>query len=391
MYAFALWMNIFVFLYISSFPVGYTLFHDPASIFLPFYRYLALFTAEHVFGISESGHLLTGFESDSTLLYVHLFNLLIIAQLIAILFHFLLRRKISILKKWVFQIGTYYLSLQLLMYGLNKVFKWQFFLPEPNTMYTLVGDLDPDLLYWTTVGASYEYSLFSGLMEVIPALLLLFRRTQLLGLIIAFGVLIHVYAINISFDISVKVHAGFLLLLCGFLLLSYRSVLAVLWGRGQETLPDEQLFSNLMNKPRYFLLKFLLIATLIAESTAPYLLSGNYNDDLSKRPIYHGAYQLEPFGEHMVQPWKRLYFHRRHYLIVENERGEKTDFPYRLNEQADTIEFKTDYGYKSYRIQMISPIELEMEDVQSKLKISMKRLPYREMSLLRQAFHWSID
>ena len=40
---------------------------------------------------------------------------------------------------------AWFLALQLLQYGFDKVFKHQFYLPEPNTLYTPLGLLPPDL------------------------------------------------------------------------------------------------------------------------------------------------------------------------------------------------------------------------------------------------------
>lgn len=110
-------------------------------------------------------------------------------------------------------IFNYYLVLIMLKYGVSKIFKTQFYLPEPNILFTPFGQLDKDILYWSTMGLSYEYNILLGLMEIIPALLMLFRKTRTLGLLILLGVLIHVVGVNFSFDISVKGFSLFLLFL----------------------------------------------------------------------------------------------------------------------------------------------------------------------------------
>lgn len=158
--------------------------------------------------------------SDSTTLY-YLFFILFILSLIFtaafFFFEFWKNHKTQIIK--AFQIVlTYYLACIMLKYGLDKIFKVQFYLPEPNILYTPVGMLDKDILFWSTMGTSYSYNIFMGLMEVVPALMLFFNKTRILGLFILSGVLINVAFINFSFDISVKLYSLFLLLIC-FLLL----------------------------------------------------------------------------------------------------------------------------------------------------------------------------
>ena len=120
---------------------------------------------------------------------------------------------------------AFYLSLQLFRYGWDKVFKHQFYLPEPNTLFTPLGYLDKDILYWSTMGSSYSFTVFGGIMELIPAVLLLFRPTRIIGAAITFGVFLQVLMINIGFDITVKCLSGFLLLLSFSLLLPSFGVL----------------------------------------------------------------------------------------------------------------------------------------------------------------------
>src|SRR4029077_19764906 len=65
-----------------------------------------------------------------------------------------------------------------------------------------------------TIGSSYTYTVVAGIFEILPAVLLLFRRTRIIGAIIATAVMTNVVLINFGFDISVKLFSCFLLLLC---------------------------------------------------------------------------------------------------------------------------------------------------------------------------------
>ncbi|MEY3198941.1 MAG: hypothetical protein RJA13_899 [Bacteroidota bacterium] len=116
---------------------------------------------------------LLDFSSDSFGLYL-LMPILFMGSLLLTTSFDLVR--ISNLNKvktiyFIRSIATYYLAWILLKYGFDKVFKCQFYLPEPNILFTRVGDLDKDILFWSTMGSSHSYSIFMGLLEIIPGIL----------------------------------------------------------------------------------------------------------------------------------------------------------------------------------------------------------------------------
>ena len=63
------------------------------------------------------------------------------------------------------------------------------------------------------MGASTAYQMFAGLAEVLAGLLLLFRRTALLGALLCGGVLANVVLLNFCFDVPVKIYSSHLLLM----------------------------------------------------------------------------------------------------------------------------------------------------------------------------------
>jgi hypothetical protein len=101
----------------------------------------------------------------------------------------------------------------LFKYGWDKITKGQFYMPEPNTLFTPFGKLSKDIAYWSLVGSSYPYTVSLGIIEVVAALLLLFKRTQFLASLLAVVIFGQVVLINFSFDISVKLFYGSLFLL----------------------------------------------------------------------------------------------------------------------------------------------------------------------------------
>jgi hypothetical protein len=71
------------------------------------------------------------------------------------------------------------------LYGAAKVFKSQFPDPPASRLLEPLGEMSPMGLLWSFMGASEAYTVFGGLAETIPAILLMFGRTTLLGALAA--------------------------------------------------------------------------------------------------------------------------------------------------------------------------------------------------------------
>lgn len=211
----------------------------------------------------------------------------------------------------------YFLLLELWEYGWIKLVKMQFYLPEPNTVYTPLGWLSKDIAYWSVIGSSRTYVIFLGVTELIAGTLLLIRRTRFLGLLLAAGVFVNVLMVNIAFDISVKLFALTLLAMTTVLLCGYPNQ----W-RYLLQLPVRPRVS--VAKPESAWKRWgraLVLSLIVLETVYPSVRSGSLNDDAAPRPAFHGAYAIR---DHVQ--WERLYVHREGYLILENHRGQQLDW-----------------------------------------------------------------
>jgi hypothetical protein len=119
---------------------------------------------------------------------------------------------------WLRTFVRYYIATFALSYGIIKLFRLQMVFPSVSQLATPLGDLLPMRLSWLFIGYSDMYQFFSGLMETLAGVLLLYRRTVTLGLLTATGAFANVVMINMSYDVPVKIFASHLLLACLFLL-----------------------------------------------------------------------------------------------------------------------------------------------------------------------------
>ena len=166
----------------------------------------------------KAPHNLTG-SSDSMFDWVETLCFLALSLAVAVVWTLFDRRRTQYTRLYealrVFvRIG---LGIILIGYGASKVVPTQFPRPPLSRLMQPFGDASPMGLLWTFMGASIPYSIFSGTLELLAGVLLLFRRTATLGALAAVAVLTNVVALNFCYDVPVKLLSSHLLLFALFL------------------------------------------------------------------------------------------------------------------------------------------------------------------------------
>ena len=106
-------------------------------------------------------------------------------------------------------------------YGVIKLVPVQMSFPSFIDLQKPVGDLSPFDLLWTTFGYGAPYQMFTGFFEVIGAILILFNRTRMAGLLVLASVMVNVVMLNYTYQVGVLVTSFYILLLILFLLAPY--------------------------------------------------------------------------------------------------------------------------------------------------------------------------
>ncbi|HET9055564.1 MAG TPA: hypothetical protein VFN30_01835 [Chitinophagaceae bacterium] len=130
------------------------------------------------------------------------------------------RQNYDTLSFWLRNVVRYYLITFCFSYGIIKLFALQMPFPNLSLLATPLGDFLPMRLSWMFFGYSTPYQVFSGIIEIIAGLLLLNRRTIVLGSLISAGVFFNVFMLNLSYDIPVKLFSMQLFICSLFLVLS---------------------------------------------------------------------------------------------------------------------------------------------------------------------------
>ena len=108
---------------------------------------------------------------------------------------------------WLHTLMRFLLGATMLWYGWAKVLPLQFAMTL-DYMALEAAQHNPRDLLWAFMIGSRDYQIFTGFVEVAGGLLLLTRRTAMLGAIISMAAMANVLALDISYDEPIKFLAG---------------------------------------------------------------------------------------------------------------------------------------------------------------------------------------
>ncbi len=358
---------------------------------------------KHLFHVDAPSRV-TG-SGDSMFSWLQVLCMLAISLVASLVWSLLDRRRTrydrlyAALKVFV-QVG---LGLILIEYGGLKVVPSQFGAPALSRLLEPIGDASPMGLLWTFMGASAPYTIFGGLSELIPGLLLLFRRTAALGALLAIPVLANVAVLNLCYDVPVKLFSLHLLAMSVFLAAPELWRLADLLVLRRPVAPatDRPFF----RRRRCQIAAVVVEVTLAVGFTAFILHMGyadlkEYND--SMRSPFAGVWSVDDLkidgrardaqtAEDLQ--WRRLVFDYPTVLSIQSA----SDFRQRYWLQVDdvhktlTLAKRGDARWKAnlaYRWLAADRLALEGTFGGQPLQASLRRGDRRKFLLMNRGFHW---
>jgi len=182
---------------------------------------LVTFCNDYLFHVKDKLNIDGGGSGDTSYAWAYFYTSILLAVLGTIIWTVLERKPKDYQKlDWILRnLLRYYIVIIAFLYGTIKLYASQ--MPEPNLseLATPLGDFLPMRFSWMFFGYSSPYQIFSGVMEMIVALLLLYRRTIPMGVLLAFGVFLNVFILNLCFDIPVKLFSMQMVICCVYLIL----------------------------------------------------------------------------------------------------------------------------------------------------------------------------
>jgi hypothetical protein len=187
----------------------------------PFYH-SAQWLGQHLFHLTGVGAKLHGTGSGDTILdWIAVGIMLAVAILLTLVWTALAelrtpaRRSLAYPRFFFWFRLTIRLTLGVAMlnYGLAKLFPLQMAPPSLAVLNQPLGNTSPMTMLWTLIGLNPVYEMICGAAEVAAGILILFRRTGLLGELLTAFLATNIVLYNFCFDVPVKLYAAHLVLM----------------------------------------------------------------------------------------------------------------------------------------------------------------------------------
>ncbi len=181
---------------------------------------------------------------------------------------------------WLQGIIRYWLALSISIYGFAKILKTQFQNPDYRLDMPM-GEVNGFGLTWYYFGYSYKLAVIIGLFQIGGSILLLYRRTTLLGVMVLLPVMVNIVLINLFFNIADGAFINSVLFTLGltFLLLNDVQKLKTAFWDLVERLPPVNVGGNWAKHGLRLLpivAAFLLIYSLVKTDKNDTVLKGTW-------------------------------------------------------------------------------------------------------------------
>jgi uncharacterized membrane protein YphA (DoxX/SURF4 family) len=298
--------------------------------------------ARHLLHLPNDITVFSNGSGDTTYDWVLVLCEFVVALAAALVWSALDRKRLEYrrLHAWLRLIVRLELACEMLTYGFDKAFPRQFGDLTLSRQMVPFGSLTPFGLLWGFMAASKGYTIFSGLAEVLGGVLLLIPRLTGLGGLVSAAVLLNVFALNMFYDVPVKLFSFHLLAMAVFLAAPEFSRLANLLVFNRTALPRPD--APLSERSWIRRGAPILVSVLGAGVFCVMFLWGwkGYSRNAaaaSEKPPYRGVWVVDDFTadgpaghaiftdklrkEMHLQPgderWKSLIFERSKQLVIQ--------------------------------------------------------------------------
>jgi len=399
---------VYLFLNIFPFPFYYIgLIPGLGSVFSFYYDgldQLCIWAGKHILNIPYELPMGPTGSGDTTTDYVFQFVTLLLTIITTIIWSIIdfKRSNYNKLLLYTRTLVRYYLITTMFSYGFSKAFTLQFSELKNIDLIKTFGNQSPMGLMWNFMEYSDTYTRFSGYAEIIAGILLIFRKTTILGAFMVVAVMFNVFMINMSYDIPVKLYSGLLTIMGVFLLTPDIKNILNFFVLNKEVKPKEL--------PQYFTKKKLKIAAIsIKIIVIGYLFYTNIKGSIegekqwgkkAPKSALFGIYEVTEFikNNDTMPPlttdtirWKRLIVDKRYSNIqTMNETfirlKEKTDS---TSQKLNLISYGDSADIRSFSYRINDSIYIfEGTYKCDNLKIVTKKKERSEFPLINRGFHW---
>jgi hypothetical protein len=305
---------------------------------------------------------------------------------------------------WLVVLVRFYLAFTLVLYGLIKVIKLQFPDPSLNRLLQPFGDASPMGLAWTFLGFSKGYNIFMGVVEV-SAVLLLFRRTVIVGALLSLAATAHVMSMNYFFDVPVKLLSTALVVMSLFILAPHFLKLYRFFLKYESQQLDKMYRPTFKKRWLYisaYSIKYLYITASIVSLLYTFIQQTKTYGSAAPKPFLYGIYNVEdmrlkgktlpPLTTDSTR-WKQMIISYTGYARVKKMNDSTTNFTTVFDQKKKEMVLKSTSKDSlkyvlNYRV--IGKDKLVISGLSDKdsISVSFKRKDLKDFRLINRGFHW---
>ena len=377
---------------------------DPSLV--PPWREITAFTAAHILRMKSPLAFVETGSGDRTIDWVLVLALLSVSVIATIVWSVLDRRRqtYSTLHKWFFLFLRFALAGQMLTYGFVKAIPMQMPAPLLTTLTEPFGDLSPMGVLWSSVGASPPYEIFAGCLEILGGLLLIIPRTVTLGVLVSLADMTYVFALNMTYDVPVKLLSFNLILLSLFLLAPQARRLAgfFLLDRAVEPAPRNPLFRTLRANRIALAVQAVFALWLIGINLYSARSDWRTYGGGAPKPALYGIWNVDQFTtDGQPRPpllsdqarWRRIIFDRYEFAALDRMTDPRAFYTATLDETKNTLTLSQRRGAKlnlSFSVTRPAPGRLTLDGPIDghKAHIELRLETDHNFLLKTRGFHW---
>lgn len=400
------WLFIYFFLYqFPSFLAYIELLEFVDDGLTSFYHIIIPWLGKNILSLEKDITVFSNGSGDTTYDYVLVLFWTVVSLIGASVWAVFDRQKRNFekLNYWLLVWLRFSVGFILLHYGLIKIVKLQFSDPSFGRLIQSVGDMSPMGLAWTFMGYSKGYNLFIGLGEALGGVLLLHRRTSLLGSLVCIVVLVNIVAINFFFDVPVKLFSSHLLVMSMIIMApDMNRLFRVLFNQAVDTTQKYHLtFAKgkhlRMAQGGKILMMGLILYPMLAGISSSY---ESYGSGAVKPPLY-GLYEIDwfvkngdtiPANINNTDRWNKIAVDYKTFMSVEkmdkSRSYHKIDWD-SLSQELIVIDRQDTTNRYRFACEL-SDSSLYMHGVlfSDSIGLQAKRKKKDEFLLMNRGFHW---
>ena len=387
-----LWICSYLFLLVFPFPLDMII---PTEAIAHRFDPLSKLVGQLFFGLENVLRPEMTGSGDTQMDWLNIVSIALLSTLISIILVFIgyIRRNIDSILNFIRVYLRFYLGLFLIFYGIAKLYvNGQFGQIELYHLDSTFGNKSPMGLLWTFMAYSREYTLFIGVMETLAGVLLLYKRSSLIGALMGFAIMLNVFLLNMFYDVPVKIFS-FHLLLCAFIIISPAIKKIFLFLTGENAQPVALSYIKIGNKSVtivFTVLKTILVVVLVG------LDFFSFNEEMEQPADYlDGVYRIESieYSNDSIPAlkWEKIMFNSL-YGSVTDYSGTRNQLELQIDTTKKIVNFnfRLDSTLMSFNYELYAGDSVKFTNIQEAdtIRVFTKRLQKDDFLLMNRGFHW---